>query len=500
MKLYDLLEFDNIVIQCHNSPDADTIAAGFALYWYIKEHNKQVRLIYSGNEIISKSNMTLLITELNIPVEYVTELDFIPELLVTVDCVYGEGNVKRFKAKNIACIDHHRISGEPPAMSEIRSSYGSCSSVIASMLDCEGIDYTKDISVATALYYGLYMDTNGFGEIAHPNDRNLRDRAAECHSKPLMAILRNSILSAEEMEIAGDALHSCRYDDKLKYALVEARPCDPNILGFISDILLQVDSVNVCVVFSKISSGIKLSVRSCITEISAADFVRAITENAGSGGGHEQKAGGIIKYDIYELLYPGKAPVDFLRERITEYLSESLIIRAGEYSPDISDMKKYRKKKLTVGYVPSTDIVPEGTDILIRTLEGDISVRTANDVYIMIGILGEVYPIKKEKFERSYCPSSEPICLKTEYIPSIVEKPNYTVRQLTEYARGCTSQTDSRIWARQLCEPVRVYTLWDKDRYYRGRRGDYLAAQFHDTSDVYIIGKDVFDLLYEPEE
>lgn len=500
MKLYDLLEFDNIVIQCHNSPDADTIAAGFVLYWYIKEHGRQARLIYSGNEIISKSNMTVMITELNIPVEYVTELDFISELLVTVDCVYGEGNVKKFEAKNIACIDHHRICGDPPGMSEIRCSYGSCSSVIASMLDSEGIDYTKDISVATALYYGLYMDTGGFSEIAHPDDRNLRDRAAECHNKPLMAILRNSILSAEEMEIAGDALHSCCYDNELKYALVEARPCDPNILGFISDILLQVDSVNACVVFSKISSGIKLSVRSCVNEISAADLAKFLTENTGSGGGHGQKAGGIIKYDIYGLLYPEKEITDFLRKKMAEYFSESLIIRAGEYTPDVSDMKKYRKKKLTVGYAPSTDIVPEGTDILIRTLEGDISVNAANDVYIMIGVLGEVYPIKKEKFERSYCASNEPICLKSEYIPSIVEKPNYTVRQLTEYARGCTSQTDSHIWARQLDEPVRVYTLWDKERYYRGRCGDYLAVQYSDTSDVYIIGKDVFDVLYEPEE
>lgn len=500
MKLIDLLEYNNIVVQCHNSPDADTVAAGFAVYRYLKEHGKQARLIYSGNDIISKPNMTVMISELNIPLEYVTELDLIPELLVTADCVYGEGNVKRFEAKNIACIDHHRICGDPPGMSEIRCSYGSCSSVIASMLDSEGIDYTKDISVTTALYYGLYMDTGGFGEIAHPDDKNLRDRAAEYHNKPLMAILRNSILSAEEMEIAGDALHSCCYDRELKYALVEARPCDPNILGFISDILLQVDSVNACVVFSKISSGIKLSVRSCVNEISAADLAKFLTENTGSGGGHEQKAGGIIKYDIYGLLYPKKEIADFLREKMTEYFSESRVIRAGEFVPDVSAMKKYRKKRLTIGYVPSTDIVPEGTDILIRTLEGDISVNAANDIYIMIGVLGEVYPIKKEKFEKSYRDSSEPIFLKTEYVPSIVEKPNYKIRLLTEYAKGCTSRTDSLIWASRLEQPVKVYTSWDKDRYYRGRSGDYLAAQYSDTSDVYIISDEVFDILYEAAE
>ena len=35
MRLCELLKFDDIVIQCHDYPDADTVASGLALYRYL---------------------------------------------------------------------------------------------------------------------------------------------------------------------------------------------------------------------------------------------------------------------------------------------------------------------------------------------------------------------------------------------------------------------------------------------------------------------------------
>ena len=36
MKLYELLEYNDIVIQCHDNPDADALSSGYALYWYLQ--------------------------------------------------------------------------------------------------------------------------------------------------------------------------------------------------------------------------------------------------------------------------------------------------------------------------------------------------------------------------------------------------------------------------------------------------------------------------------
>ena len=67
MTLKELLNYEEITIQCHDNPDADTIASGFALYTFFKENKKQGRLIYSGWAKITKSNLVILVKELSIP-------------------------------------------------------------------------------------------------------------------------------------------------------------------------------------------------------------------------------------------------------------------------------------------------------------------------------------------------------------------------------------------------------------------------------------------------
>ena len=57
MKLSDLLEFDDIVVQCHDNPDADAIASGFGVYSYLKAMGKNVRFIYSGNFKIGRAHV-----------------------------------------------------------------------------------------------------------------------------------------------------------------------------------------------------------------------------------------------------------------------------------------------------------------------------------------------------------------------------------------------------------------------------------------------------------
>ena len=52
MRLSELLKFDDIVIQCHDNPDADALASGAALHWYFTKKQKKVRFIYRGNNKI----------------------------------------------------------------------------------------------------------------------------------------------------------------------------------------------------------------------------------------------------------------------------------------------------------------------------------------------------------------------------------------------------------------------------------------------------------------
>ena len=69
MKLSELLSYPSVIVQCHDNPDADAIASGWALYKYFKKNNVPVRFIYGGKFEIKKSNLMLMVSNFNIPIE-----------------------------------------------------------------------------------------------------------------------------------------------------------------------------------------------------------------------------------------------------------------------------------------------------------------------------------------------------------------------------------------------------------------------------------------------
>ena len=42
-QLKELTSYQNIVIQCHDNPDADALASGYAVWWYLKRNGSNKR-------------------------------------------------------------------------------------------------------------------------------------------------------------------------------------------------------------------------------------------------------------------------------------------------------------------------------------------------------------------------------------------------------------------------------------------------------------------------
>ena len=392
MRLKELLEFNQIIVQCHDNPDADAIASGYALYMYLKEQGKEVRLIYSGRNVIRKSNLVTMVKELAIPIEHVrnTEKESPAELLVTVDCQYGEGNVSLYPAQTVAVIDHHRVERKMPALSEIQSNLGSCSTLLWCMLKEEGVDVNENETLATALYYGLFSDTGGMEVIYHEKDMDLRDNAK--YDDALITKLRNANISIEELETAGAALLRCDYNEQYRFAVVKCGPCDPNVLGLISDMVLEVDAVDVCVVFSKISNGVKLSVRSCVEEIKANELAAKLCMDMGSGGGHHIKAGGFMQMGLLSKEYE-----EYCRKIGTEprmELDEMGILE----QPSLSAIKSFLEYRM-VEYFDNR----EGVEAVIFDLDGTL-LDTLGDLTDAVNHALEKYglPIRSMEEVRSF--------------------------------------------------------------------------------------------------
>ncbi len=498
MRLKTFESYKKIFIQCHDNPDADALASGFGLYQYFRHKNIETALIYSGPFRIQKSNLLLMIRELKIPVEYVESTMFSPlgteELLITIDCQYGAGNVTRLPAEHVAVIDHHQLEIDKVPHMFMDSTCGSCSTIVWRMLIQENFPVNQDENLATALYYGLYTDTGQLSEIYNPYDKDMRDELK--FDKPAVTRLRNANFSLDELEIAGIALIRHIYNDANRYAVLRAKPCDPNILGLISDLMLQVDMVDTCVVYSELTNGIKLSVRSCIKEVRADELARFLTKDIGSGGGHLEKAGGFISLGRYDEHYQTVSPETYFAGKMDEYFAGFDIFYAENGPADITGMSRYKKHKTPVGYVKSGCLFPDNSPALIRTFDGDIEMNISDDTYIIIGLLGDAYPVSREKFEQSYETTEHTYEIDVTYSPVIKNQQTGETRSLLQYAKICIPRREPVVYARPLKKSAKIFTLWDEDKYLLGNPGDYLVVRSENLSDIYVIDKDVFEKTY----
>ncbi|MDD5937136.1 MAG: DHH family phosphoesterase [Clostridiales bacterium] len=494
MRLSDLNKYQEIVIQCHDNPDADAIASGFGLYLYYKNLGKKVRFIYAGRQCIQKSNLVMMVKTLHIPIEYVTDLESC-ELLLLTDCQYGEGNVTKFSASQVAMIDHHELCVETNDFTEIRPGYGSCCTVVYSMLNSEGFDIKQNENLATALYYGLYMDTNCFGEIKHPLDLDMME--ALLPNEYILNCLKNANFTLDELVITGSAIANYEYEEDERYAVVQVEPCDPNILGFISDLVLQVDNVDICIVYNELDYGYKLSVRSCRRDVTANDLAEYLTEDIGSGGGHKKKAGGFIVISKYEEKFDNLPFKKFLAKRMKEYFTSYDTIDALTEEVDCSTMQKYQKLCVPVGFAKTLDFAEEGTMLVARTLEGDVTITADANIYVMIGINGEVYPMKKDKFDAHYNVLEGTYTCDAEYQPTVHNKRTNEVYSLVKYAKVCIRNSEGFIYAKKVNKTTKVFTRWYYDDYMLGKAGDYLAVSGDGDNDVYIIQDSIMKRTYQ---
>lgn len=498
MKLNELLKYDDIVIQCHDNPDADALASGYGVYWYLEKMGKNPKFIYRGMNEIQKSNLLMMISALEVPVDYAPNFYEKPELLVVVDCQYGQSNVTKTEAGTVAVIDHHQVIEELTELSEIRSTVGSCATVVWDMIRSEGLQVNEDKLLSTALYYGLYTDTARLSEMNHPLDRDMIEVLDV--SMSIVTEMSNSNISLEELKITGRAILDYDYYSKNRCLIIHAEKCDPNILGVISDFSMETSGVDVCVAFYISPEELKFSVRSCVREVHANELAACLADKIGGGGGHLKKAGGAVYPDKLESIgvsYDFKSINDLFVRRIEEYYDKYEIIYAKDAELDISTMKKYEKQPQELGYVKLTDVFPLNTMVEIRTLEGDVSLRLDDDKYLMIGIEGEVYPITKEKLEKSYIPTGKPYSRNFEYEPSIRNLFTDEKKNVMSVAHGVISSGRTRIYAKPLDRYIKLFTTWNDEKYYSGAPGDYIAVREDDIHDIYIINGRFFDQLYK---
>lgn len=197
---------------------------------------------------------------------------------------------------------------------------------------------------------------------------------------------------------------------------------------------------------------------------------------------------------------------EYLLARCQKYFEHCDWIDAAKYGEEkvneIKDYVLYQKKKIPWAYVKTTDLAPVGEQIELRSLENEsgILIEAGEDIYIMIGARGEVYDIKKTKFERTYEATDEELDIfeqMLEFLPEIQIAKTKEYIMLDSYAKLCYPKTDAKIYAKQIDKRTKIFPVQEGQEYFLGRPGDFMAVRRDDLKDIYIIQQDIFYQTYE---
>ena len=282
---------DYIYIQPHNFPDHDAIASAYGLQEFLINFNIKSKIVYDGT--IQRDTLKNLIEKLGIDIIHINHATMKSHhKIIVVDGSKGNSNVTDFIGDEIAVIDHHEVEVlEDIEFCDIRSDYGACSSII--------YDYYREYNlspsseVATALIIGINVDTAMLTRKVSQKDL---EAFVACYDKADMDFVNyqlRSMIKINDLNYYKYLLDSYKIKDKRVFCYFP-QGCDQNLLGILSDFMLNIQEVDTVLLCAKNNDRINISMRNAVKGLNLSKIILELLKNIGLGGGHENMAGGII--------------------------------------------------------------------------------------------------------------------------------------------------------------------------------------------------------------
>jgi nanoRNase/pAp phosphatase (c-di-AMP/oligoRNAs hydrolase) len=290
-ELLKMLKKKEIYIQMHNYPDQDAIASAFGLKTLLSNKGIHATICYIGQ--IDKDNTLKMIEQLGIELNMMDEVKMKPDdEIILVDGQKGNANMEDFVGREIGCIDHHPMQEvDSYLFYDIRSDIGACSSIIASYFYDNNIDMPRN--VATALAYGIKMDTNTLSRRVSELDIDMFYYVYKRADLDKLRSFEKCSLRKADLEAYKKAISTLKIIGRLGIANIGA-DCSEAIIGSISDFLLSLAEVDFTLVYSHRVGGLKFSVRSESKSVDAGKVIKEALKGFGDGGGHATMAAGFM--------------------------------------------------------------------------------------------------------------------------------------------------------------------------------------------------------------
>lgn len=293
--LVKLLKGHKTYLQTHNFPDPDAIASAFGMQQLLKKYGIETTLCYCGT--IDKISTKKMLTEFGIDIKEYSQITDMKEedYIVTIDGQKYNSNFTDLPGDEVACIDHHPTFIDCTyKYSDIRI-VGSCATLVTEYYYDSNTPIEEN--VASALMYGLRMDTASLSRGITDLDIDMFSYLYQYADNDKISRFYINNMEMSDLKAYGAAIENISVINEIGFAHIPF-DCNDGLIAMISDFILSLNEVNICIVYANRNNGFKLSVRSISENIHAGKLTSEALKGIGDGGGHSFMAGGVIFGDI----------------------------------------------------------------------------------------------------------------------------------------------------------------------------------------------------------
>ena len=289
---------DKVLILTHHDPDPDAIASGLALRTLLRR-TKQTAIIGTMQPVARPENQRML-KLLEIGVDTVTAeqiAGFDKIALVDVQPHYFGEALRHVDL----VIDHHpETTGYTAVFKDIRSHYGSTSTILTEHLRAVDIDISE--RTATAMLYAIKSDTLFFNRQANRADLDAFSYLYPLADAGLIRKMEGAEITRERLDYVIKAWQQGRLVEHVFCAFLGEPPRD-DFIPYVADFYLQLEDVQWTVVSGVVNDQLVVSVRNLGYSRNAGDFVRRWFNDIGSAGGHRTMAKAVVPLEAFQTKF-----------------------------------------------------------------------------------------------------------------------------------------------------------------------------------------------------
>jgi len=295
-RLHEILKsIKKLGILVHDNPDPDSIASALALRQIAASVDTEAAIIYHGE--ISRQENRAFVNLLDIDLVHVDAIhpsDY--DMLALVDTGIPGANNPLTSLDNVGIIiDHHGVPEQNVLYADIRD-VGSTATILTNYL--EELDIDIDKRLATALLYGIRIDTQDYKVHVTPADLAAATKLMQLSDREILNQIESPTMSMETLDIIGEAIHNKHITGSYLLSSVGFIH-NVDALAQAADYLLNLEGVTAVAVFGMNDEKIHVSARSKDVRVNIGAVMSQAFSDIGSAGGHANAGAAQIPLGVF---------------------------------------------------------------------------------------------------------------------------------------------------------------------------------------------------------